>query len=315
MSQELEYNKPWILQRADPYVYKHTDGTYYFTASIPAYDGIVLRHSDTLAGLKDAEEVRVWQKHDKGIMSEHVWAPELHYLDGKWYIYYAGGDIDDVWAIRPYILECADQDPMTGNWVEKGKMTRAEEDEFSFEAFSLDGTVFENRGKHYYIWAEKVGVGKQISNLYIAEMENPCKLKTVQVLLTTPDYDWERIGFWVNEGPAVIHHDGKIYMTYSASETGAAYCMGMLSISEDADLLDPAMWKKERYPVLETNAEKGIYGPGHNSFTEDEQGNPIMVYHARTEEKIEGNPLYNPNRHAMLMKLTWGEDGRPVFKY
>ena len=315
MSQELEYNKPWILQRADPYVYKHTDGTYYFTASIPAYDGIVLRHSDTLAGLKDAEEVRVWQKHDKGIMSEHIWAPELHYLDGKWYIYYAGGDIDDVWAIRPYILECADQDPMTGNWVEKGKMTRAEEDEISFEAFSLDGTVFENRGKHYYIWAEKVGVGKQISNLYIAEMENPCKLKTVQVLLTTPDYDWERIGFWVNEGPAVIHHDGKIYMTYSASETGAAYCMGMLSISEDADLLDTAMWKKERYPVLETNAEKGIYGPGHNSFTEDEQGNPIMVYHARTEEKIEGNPLYNPNRHAMLMKLTWGEDGRPVFKY
>ena len=315
MSQELEYNKPWILQRADPYVYKHTDGTYYFTASIPAYDGIVLRHSDTLAGLKDAEEVRVWQKHDKGIMSEHIWAPELHYLDGKWYIYYAGGDIDDVWAIRPYILECADQDPMTGNWVEKGKMTRAEEDEFSFEAFSLDGTVFENRGKHYYIWAEKVGVGKQISNLYIAEMENPCKLKTVQVLLTTPDYDWERIGFWVNEGPAVIRHDGKIYMTYSASETGAAYCIGMLSISEDADLLDPAMWKKERYPVLETNAEKGIYGPGHNSFTEDEQGNPIMVYHARTEEKIEGNPLYNPNRHAMLMKLTWGEDGRPVFKY
>jgi len=315
MSQELEYNKPWILQRADPYVYKHIDGTYYFTASIPAYDGIVLRHSDTLAGLKDAEEVRVWQKHDKGIMSEHIWAPELHYLDGKWYIYYAGGDIDDVWAIRPYILECADQDPMTGNWVEKGKMTRAEEDEFSFEAFSLDGTVFENRGKHYYIWAEKVGVGKQISNLYIAEMENPCKLKTVQVLLTTPDYDWERIGFWVNEGPAVIHHDGKIYMTYSASETGAAYCIGMLSISEDADLLDPAMWKKERYPVLETNAEKGIYGPGHNSFTEDEQGNPIMVYHARTEEKIEGNPLYNPNRHTMLMKLTWGEDGRPVFKY
>ena len=174
MSQELEYNKPWILQRADPYVYKHIDGTYYFTASIPAYDRIVLRHSDTLAGLKDAEEVRVWQKHDKGIMSEHIWAPELHYLNGKWYIYYAGGDIDDVWAIRPYILECADQDPMTGNWVEKGKMIRAEEDEFSFEAFSLDGTVFENRGKHYYIWAEKVGVGKQISNLYIAEMENPC---------------------------------------------------------------------------------------------------------------------------------------------
>ncbi|MEI3139543.1 MAG: family 43 glycosylhydrolase [Lachnospiraceae bacterium] len=122
MSQELEYNKPWILQRADPYVYKHTDGTYYFTASIPAYDGIVLRHSDTLAGLKDAEEVRVWQKHDKGIMSEHIWAPGAALSGWKWYIYYDGGDIDDVWAIRPYILECDIQDPMTENWVEKGTL-------------------------------------------------------------------------------------------------------------------------------------------------------------------------------------------------
>ena len=204
MSEELKYNEPWILQRADPYVYRHTDGNYYFTASIPAYDRIVLRRSETLAGLKDAEEVTVWEKHKEGIMSEHIWAPELHYLDGKWYIYFAGGDKDDIWAIRPYVLECADTDPLTGAWTEKGKMGRADADEFSFEAFSLDATVFENKGKHYYVWAEKVGVGKQISNLYIGEMETPYKLKTVQVLLTSPDYDWERVGFWVNEGPQLF---------------------------------------------------------------------------------------------------------------
>lgn len=316
MSEELKYNKPWILQRADPYVYRHTDGNYYFTASIPAYDRIVLRRSETLAGLKDAEEVTVWEKHKAGIMSEHIWAPELHYLDGKWYIYFAGGDKDDVWAIRPYVLECADTDPLTGAWTEKGKMGRADADEFSFEAFSLDATVFENKGKHYYVWAEKVGVGKQISNLYIGEMETPYKLKTVQVLLTSPDYDWERVGFWVNEGPAVIHHDGRIYLTYSASETGAAYCMGMLTADENSDLLDPKSWTKERYPVLRTDESRGIYGPGHNSFTEDEEGNPIMVYHARTEAEIEGNPLYNPNRHAMLMKIRWDEKtGAPIFSY
>lgn len=92
--------------------------------------------------------------------------------------------------------------------------------------------------------------------------------------------------------------------------------MGMLTASEDADLLDPRSWEKDRYAVLKTDAEKGIYGPGHNSFTTDEEGNPIMVYHARTEEKIEGNPLYNPNRHAMLMKISWeDETGRPVFRY
>lgn len=311
----LKWNEPWILQRADPYVYRHTDGSYYFTASVPAYDRIVLRKSDTLGGLASAEEVTVWMKHAHGPMSEHIWAPELHYLDGKWYLYFAGGEAEDKWKIRPYVLECADSDPMTGTWVEKGKIQRAKEDEFSFEAFSLDATVFENKGRRYYVWAEKVGVGKQISNLYIAEMETPYRLKTVQVLLTTPDYDWERVGFWVNEGPAVIKRDGKIYLTYSASETGIAYCMGMLTAGENSDLLDPLSWKKGRYPVLKSCEEKGIYGPGHNSFTTDEEGNAVMVYHARTETEIVGDPLYNPNRHAMLMKIRWDEQERPVFSF
>ena len=203
-TKELKYNEPWILQRADPYVYRHTDGMYYFTASLPEYNGIALRRASTLADLADAEETMIWKKHDKGIMSVHIWAPELHYLDGKWYIYFAGGDIDDIWAIRPYVLECADADPITGTWVEKGKMQRSDDDKFSFEDFSLDATVFEHRGEHYYVWAEKVGVGKKISNLYIAKMQSPYKLKTAQVLLSTPDYDWERVGFWVIEGPFLL---------------------------------------------------------------------------------------------------------------
>ena len=253
MDEKQLYNEPWILQRADPYVYRHTDGTYYFTASVPAYDGIYLRKSDTLLGLKDAKEVEVWHKHDEGIMSIHIWAPEIHYLDGAWYIYYAGGDKNDIWAIRPYVLRCTDPDPMTGKWEELGKMNRAPEDEFSFEQFSLDGTVFENEGEYFYIWAEKTGLGKQISNLYIAQMESPYQLKTVQVLLTTPDYDWERHGFWVNEGPAVLKKDGKIFITFSASDTGVNYCIGMLSADENSDLLDPKSWEKERYPVLQSD--------------------------------------------------------------
>lgn len=314
-TKKLKYNEPWILQRADPYVYRHTDGSYYFTASVPAYDGIFIRKAGSLADLPDALETEVWHKHESGPASIHIWAPELHFIDGSWYVYFAGGDRDDIWNIRPYVLRCDDADPITGLWTELGKIQRADEDEFSFEAFSLDGTVFENKGKYYYIWAEKVGVGKQISNLYIAEMETPWKLATVQVMLTTPDYDWERVGFWVNEGPAVIKRGGKIFLTYSASETGKAYCMGMLTADEDADLLDPLSWKKERYPVLASDDKLGIFGPGHNSFTVDEEGNDICVYHARGEETIEGDPLYNPNRHAMLMKVKWDNNGRPVFSY
>ena len=317
MSDELKltYNEPWILQRADPYITKAHDGFYYFTASVPEYDRIVLRRAKTIAELKDAYEFTIWLKHESGIMGEHIWAPELHYVMGKWYIYFAAGDAEDKWHIRPYVLECEGDDPINDMWTEKGMMKCADDDEFSFRAFSLDATVFENNQKWYYVWAEKVGVGKQISNLYIAELLTPYKLKTVQVLLTSPDYDWERVGFWVNEGPGVLKRNGKIFLTYSASETGAAYCVGMLTADENADLLDPLSWRKERYPVLKTCKEKGIFGPGHNSFTVDENGNDILVYHARTTEKIEGDPLYNPNRHTMLMKIQYDEGGCPVFRF
>lgn len=310
---KTKYNKPFIFKRADPYVCRHRDGKYYFTASVPEYDRIELRGSSTLDGLAEADRITVWEKHPTGIMSIHVWAPELHYIEGKWFIYFAAGDRSDIWAIRPYVLECSGQDPLKDEWMERGQMQAA--DEFSFRDFSLDMTVFENHGKWYCVWAEKVNVGKKISNLYIAELESPTKLATAQVLLTAPDYDWERVDFWVNEGPAIIGHDGTLYLTYSASATGTCYCMGMLSIPENEDLLDPRAWKKSRIPVLRTNFEKGLLGPGHNSFTKSEDGTEdIMFYHARQYDEIEGDPLYDPNRHTYRMKVAWNADG-PVFDF
>ncbi len=315
MDKELRFNEPWILQRADPYVLKAQDGSYYFTASVPEYDKIVLRKAAHLGDLPDAEEKTIWTCHNDGPMSKHIWAPEIHYLFGKWYIYFAAGEKEDIWKIRPYVLECQGADPMNDPWVELGKMQRSSDDEFSFEAFSLDGTVFENKGSWYYVWAEKVSVGRQISNLYIARLEKADKLSTAQVLLTTPDYDWERRGYWVNEGPGVLKAGGKLYLTYSASDTSSNYCVGMLSISEDADMLDPRAWSKERQPVLTTDASKEIYGPGHNSFTKDDDGNDIMVFHARSYKDIVGDPLYDPNRHARLLPVSFDENGKPVFSY
>lgn len=309
-----EKHRPVVLQRADPYLYKHTDGYYYFTGSVPSYDRIELRRSKTIAGLAEAETYDVWFRHESGIMSEHIWAPEIYYLDGKWYIYFAASDKDDIWELRPYVLECEGQDPLHDKWIELGQMQPADDDDKSFQDFSLDATIFEHKGKRYYIWAEKVGGQKGISNLYIAEMESPCKLKTVQFLLTTPDYDWERIDFWVNEGPAVLKRNGKIFITFSASATGAMYCMGMVYCDEDADLLDRNSWTKLRYPVVQTREDLGIYGPGHNSFTQDEEGNDICVYHARDYAEIVGDPLYDPNRHARIMRIEYDEKGFPVFE-
>ena len=90
------YNKPWIMQRADPYILRADDGTYYFTATVPEYDRIIIRHSEHMYDLDRAEEKVIWKKHEKGPQSENIWAPEIHFLFGKWYIYYAGGDKDDI---------------------------------------------------------------------------------------------------------------------------------------------------------------------------------------------------------------------------
>ena len=304
------------MNRADPYITKAQDGTYYFTASVPEYDGIRLRWAATLAALVEAGETEVWHRHEAGPMSFNIWAPELHrMMDGHYYIYFAGGDKDEIFKIRPYVLKCESDDPMAGPWTECGMMQAADDDPFSFRAFSLDATVFENKGAWYYVWAEKVGVGKQISNLYIARMESPTKLATVQVLLTTPDYSWERGEFWVDEGPAVIRHGNRLWLTFSASDTGPSYCVGLMSAEVESDLLDPLSWTKEREPFFASAPAFGLYGPGHNSFTKDGDGQDIMVFHARPTEKIvTDDPLYDDSRSTYLAPLSWDADGRPALE-
>lgn len=304
--------KPWILHRADPFVTRGENGKFYFTATSPNYDKITLRESDDLFSLKSAEEKVIWKRHDEGDMSGYIWAPEMHFIDGKYYIYFAASRHYDVWHIRPYVLRC-DGDPMRGEWTEMGRMKAAEGDGFSFRSFSLDATVFENKGRRYMVWAEKIGVWKGISNLCIAELDSPDRLLTKQVILSTPCYDWERVDEWVEEGPAVLKHDGKIYLTYSASATGACYSMGMLTCGEDDDVLDPQSWKKEKKPVLETDEAKKVFGPGHNSFVKDVDGTDYCVFHAREFEEIIGNPLDDINRHAHILKIVYDESGRPVF--
>ena len=146
--------QPWIMQRADPYVYRHTDGMYYFTASVPEYDRIILRRGKSLQELADTEEAVLWHRHESGIMSCHIWAPELHYLNNAWYIYFAAGAVEDIWAIRPYVIRCTGEDPMTGRWEELGQVQPY--DEFTFQDFSLDMSVFTHREKLYAVWAESL---------------------------------------------------------------------------------------------------------------------------------------------------------------
>lgn len=303
-----EFINPFIEQRADPFMMKHTDGYYYFTASVPEYDGIELRRSKTIDGLRQAETKKVWLKHDEGEMSANIWAPEIHYIDGKWYIYFAAGRVDDIFAIRMYALECDAKNPLEGEWKELGRIKT------KWDSFALDATTFEHKGIRYYVWAQKDPEIEGNTNLYIAKLLNPWTVSDHQVMITTPDRDWECIGFLVNEGPAVLKKNGKIFIAYSASATDHNYCMGLLTVDENADLLDPNSWVKSDAPVFSTCEEHSQYGPGHNSFVKSEDDSEdLMVYHARNYKEIEGDPLYDPNRHTRIKKVEWDEFGNPVF--
>ncbi|MEJ3749401.1 family 43 glycosylhydrolase [Actinomycetes bacterium KLBMP 9797] len=304
----VQFTNPVALQRADPHIVKHTDGYYYFTATAPEYDRIVLRRATTLQGLASASETVIWRRHTSGEMGAHIWAPEIHYVNNRWYIYFAAGRTDDIWAIRPYVLENASANPLTGTWTERGRIA------LPLNTFSLDATTFVHNGTRYLSWAQNdpaVGTG---TNLYLAPMSNPWTISGTPARISVPTLSWETIGHRVNEGPAVIQRNGRVFMAYSASATDANYCVGLLTASASSNLMNPASWTKSAQPVFRSNDATGQYGPGHNSFTVSEDGqSDILVYHDRNYRDISGDPLNDPNRRTRLQKLYWNADGTPNF--
>ncbi|MFD5494092.1 glycoside hydrolase family 43 protein [Streptomyces sp. NPDC001812] len=306
--QAAPYVNPLVRNRADPHITRHTDGFYYFTATAPEYDRIILRRSRTLNGLGSAAESVIWRAHPTGDMGAHIWAPEMHRIAGKWYVYFAAAPAEDVWAIRIWVLENTHPNPFRGTWTEKGQVKTA------WETFSLDATTFTHRGTRYLSWAQHEPGMDNNTALWLSEMADPWTLTGPQVRLSTPEYDWERIGFRVNEGPYVIQRGGRVLMTYSASATDANYCMGLLTAPEDSDLMDTANWSKSPVPVFTSNDTTRQYGPGHSCFTVAEDGRTdVLVYHARQYKEIDGDPLHDPNRHTRIQAFGWKPDGTPDF--
>ena len=316
----------FIKDRADPYVTRGNDGWYYFTASYPmygkddgeGYDRIILRRAKNIDALAEAEEKVIWDEKDSQTAFRFIWAPEIHEINGKWYVLFAAsGSENNVWDIDCHIIMCSGSDPYNAPWVDKGKFTACDGDDFSFRGFSLDMTHFECNGKHYVSWAQNGGN----SNVYLATIDpdKPWKTTCPAMLLTKPEYDWERVNIPVNEGPAAMIHNGKLYLAFSASATGPEYCIGLVYANEKADLMDINSWTKLDKPLLTSQDLDGEYGPGHNSFVKDENGDWVFVYHSRDRLFFNGecgyadhDPLYDPCRSARKRKVIWGADGFPI---
>ncbi|PSJ40679.1 family 43 glycosylhydrolase [Allosphingosinicella deserti] len=298
---------PLVPQRADARIFKHNDGLYYMTASVPEYDRLAIRRAPTLAGLAAAEETVVWRRPASGKLGGYIWAPELHDIDGRWYIYFAAGNSDDPFHIRTYVLRNGGRDALAGPWELMGQF------ETPWDTFTLDSTLYVHRGRRYACWAQKEPGIDTNSNLYLAPLATPTTLAAPPTRLTVPTLPWEIQGFKVAEGPALIEHRGKLFLTYSASATDARYCLGLLTADAEADIMRADSWTKSPEPVFVTSDVTKVYGPGHNSFTVDEQGRDLLVYHGRDYESIEGDPLFDPNRHTRVQRLYFRPDGTPDF--
>lgn len=296
-------------QRADPHAFLHSDGHYYFVATVPEYDRLVLRRAGSLDAIGAAPEQVIWRSHATGIMSRNIWAPELHFIDGKWYIYFTAGRSDAPFDVRVYVLENSSPDPRQGSWVERGQLKTG------WESFALDATTFVNGGKRYLVWTQREPRSKKHgTSIYIAPMATPLTLAGPAMLLSRPQYAWEKRGHDVNEAPAVLSKNGRIFITYSASATDANYCLGVVSANAGANLLDPRSWQKSAQPVFISNPARGKFGPGHNAFTTSPDGaSDIMLYHARDYRDIKGDPLLDPNRHTRARPVRWRADGTPDF--
>ena len=298
---------PLVRQRADAQVFRHDDGDYYMTASVPEYDRLVLRRASTLAGLARAPETVIWRRPEQGKLGGYIWAPELHWMDGRWHMYFAAGDAGEPFHIRTYVLRCQDRDALAGRWAMLGQL------QTPWDSFTLDSTVFTHRGVRYLCWAQQEPGIKTNSNLYLAPLATPTTLARPPVRLTVPTLPWEVEGYKVAEAPAVLVRNGRVFIAYSASATDARYCLGLLTADADADLMSADAWSKSQVPVFVSSEETGVYGPGHNSFTVDEQGRDVLVFHGRDYKTIQGNPLFDPNRHTRVQRLYYRPDGTPDF--
>jgi len=281
-------------------VYK--DGYYYMTFTHNGTDVMVMK-SRTL-DFRGAERKIVWYPPVDTMYSANLWAPEIQFIRGKWYIYFAADNgLND--NHRMYALEADTDDPM-GSWTFRGQVT----DETN--KWAIDGLALELDDKLYFIWSGWEGDVNIAQNTYIAPMSDPLTVSGPRVLLSKPDLDWERMGGppYINEGQAILKRNGRTFLFYSGAGSWTPfYSIGMLVLEPGADPLVPENWKKAEQPLLTMNDEGGVYGPGHNSFTTSPDGTEDwIVYHATSGISDGWN-----NRKARAQRVIWSEDGMPSF--
>ncbi|KAH6620207.1 glycosyl hydrolase [Boeremia exigua] len=275
---------------SDPHIV-WTGGYYYLM--VTTWTNLQITRAKTIEGLKTGEKKVVWTDTNTS-RNANMWAPELHYLDGLWYIYYTAGQSANLDLQRPHVLK-GGSDPFQP---------------YSYHAtltntWGIDGSIvrFSSWG-NYFVWS---CMSNNLQSLCIAPLTAPGKIGTTKVL-SAPTQSWERNGAPVMEGPSAMYNGGKTYIAYSGSYCWTAqYSLGLLTWNGSGDPSLSASWAKTG-PVF-TSANNN-YGPGHNGFFNSPDGKEIWnVFHATANS----NGACDGNRYTMVQKVNFNSDGRPNF--
>ncbi len=278
----------------DPQITYH-NGRYYYCESTE--EGVFLREAIDFASLGHAPRRRVWAPANNGPVARHIWAPELHVLDGKAYIYFAADDGDND-NHRMAVLT-AETDDLMGNF----RLAAV----FDTGTWAIDGTVLTlDNGQRYFVWSGWPGKKNGQQNLYISAMKSPVELSGRPVLIKEPDQEWERRAMPICEGPQILRRGGRTFIVYSASGSWTAdYCLGMLAL-DGGDPLDARSWKLVGQ-VFARNEH--AYGVGHCGFVTSPDGREDwLVYHAKNNRRDGWN-----DREVRAQPFTWDERDWPVF--
>ncbi|WP_205461733.1 glycoside hydrolase family 43 protein [Mangrovibacterium lignilyticum] len=290
---------PWMVKQGDEYIYCYSQG-----------NSIILSRSKFLTQL--GERKAIWRAPASGWNSNCVWAPEVHFVDGHWYVYYAAGVSGPPFIHqRTGVLRSETDDPFS-NYEDMGMLyTGDNPDDPSSNVWAIDMTVFEHNGKLYAVWSgwlEQMDTDATPQHLFIQEMENPWTLKGTRVSLSSPEESWETGGpLNLNEGPEALLHNGQVFIIYSCRESWLVeYRQGMLQLSNpNGNLLDPSNWQKHG-PVFEGNDK--VYGVGHCSFVKSpDNTEDWIIYHSKKST----TPGWE--RNIRMQPFGWKADGTPDF--
>lgn len=310
LTQAQTFTNPLLPSGADPWsIYK--DGYYYYMHTMQ--DSLVLWKTKDLANLAAAEKKTIFVPPAGTAYSKEVWAPEVHFLDNKWYVYFAADDGRNQ-THRMYVLENTAENPMSADWTLKGKIAD------KTDKWAIDGSVFYHKKKMYMVWSGWEGDENGKQEIFIAKMKNPYTIKGKRHKISTPSLAWELHGdlndpgnpshVSVNEGPQILVNADKTFLIYSASGCWTDfYALGMLKLT-GRNILKAKSWVKSNQPVFKQSPENGVYAPGHNSFFKSPDGTEDWILYHANSKPGQGCGNY---RSPRAQKFSWNADGTPNF--